>query len=415
MRKRRGEIKSFKRIILVLILLAGMGCRPSVQTFYYRMAAPKAGDEGIAFYSPPASDAALVNPPDGEVRNVILCIGDGMGPNHVALARHDAVGGDKKLHMERLPIRGEVTTHSANKAATDSAAAATALACGIKTNNRLVGVAPDKTPYSSILELLQKKGWRTGLTATSAISHATPAGFAAHVGSRNKQNEIAAQLLANRVDVMLGGGQKFWSDDLRAQAKAAGYQIVESRDSMKTLRPAPVIGLFADDGLTTFAPEPSLAEMSAAAMTLLSTPGKEWFAPQPKFFLMIEGSQIDWASHANDTERVVRQTLLFDMAVREAIEFAQRDRHTLVIVTADHETGGLQLKRDEETGEIKAKWTTGGHTGTTVPIYAFGPGSERFSGTLDNTDIPKRIAELTGIKEFPVIKKTLRSIQKTSN
>jgi len=403
MRKRGAEIKSFKQIILVFILLAGMGCRPSVQTFYYRMAEPKAGDEGIAFYIPPASDAALVNPPDGEVRNVILCIGDGMGPNHVALARHDAVGDDKKLYMERLPVRGEVTTRSANKAVTDSAAAATAMACGVKTDNGMIGVAPDKTPYSSILELLRKKGWRTGLTATSAISHATPAGFAAHVGSRNSQDQIAVQMLANRVDVMLGGGQKFWSDDLLAQAKADGYQVIGTRDEMTKLKPAPVIGLFADDGLTTFAPEPSPAEMSYAAITLLSTPAKEWFAPQPKFFLMIEGSQIDWASHANDTDAMVRQALLFDMAVREAIEFAQRDRHTLVIVTADHETGGLTLKPDES-GHIKAKWTTGGHTAANVPIYAFGPGAEKFAGTLDNTDIPKRIAELTGVEPFPVQK-----------
>ncbi|MHC5138497.1 MAG: alkaline phosphatase, partial [Planctomycetota bacterium] len=131
------------------------------------------------------------------------------------------------------------------------------------------------------------------------------------------------------------------------------------------------------------------------------TPGREWFAPKPKFLLMIEGSQIDWAAHANDTDRVVRQTLLFDMAVREAIEFAQKDKHTLVIVTADHETGGLKLERDEG-NELKAKWTSGGHTGDNVPIYAFGPGSEKFAGTLDNTDIPKRIAELTGIKVFPV-------------
>jgi alkaline phosphatase len=399
----KNRMNIFKVCLFLCLLLIGFGCTSSVETFYYRMAAPSAGDEGTAFYIPPASDAALVNPPDSEVRNVIFCIGDGMGPNHVALARHDAVGDDKKLYLERLPIRGEVTTRSADRAVTDSAAAATALACGVKTDNGMIGVAPDKTPYSSILELLRKKGWRTGLTVTSAISHATPAGFAAHVDSRNKQNEIAPQMLANRVDVMLGGGRKFWSDDLRDQATAAGYQIVENRDLMATLKPAPVIGLFADDGLTTFSPEPSLAEMSYTAMTLLSAPGKEWFAPQPKFFLMIEGSQIDWAAHANDTDAMVRQILLFDMAVREAIEFAQRDRHTLVIVTADHETGGLTLTPDES-GTIKAKWTAGGHTAENVSIYAYGPGAEKFSGTMDNTDIPKRIADLTGVEPFPAQK-----------
>lgn len=397
----------FKVSVLFCLLLIGFGCAPSVETFYYRMANSPAGDEGTAFYIPPASDAALVNPPDREVRNVIVCVGDGMGPNHVALARHEGVGDDKKLYMERLPVSGEVTTRSADKAVTDSAAAATALACGIKTDNGIIGMAPDKAPYSSILELLRNKGWRTGLVATSEISHATPAGFASHVDSRNKQDQIAVQLLENRVDVLFGGGRKYWGNDLLAEAKADGYQVIGTRDELMALNPGPAIGLFAGAGMTTFSPEPMLPEMAHVAMNLLSSPGREWFAPKPKFFLMIEGSQIDWAAHANDTDAMVRQTLLFDMAVREAIEFAQRDRHTLVIVTADHETGGLKLEPTDK-GEIKAKWTTGGHTKTNVSLYAFGPGAENFSGTLDNTDIPKRIAQLTGIKPFPVPPKPSR-------
>ena len=262
-------------------------------------------------------------------------------------------------------------------------------------------MAPDQTPYSSILELLKKKGWRTGLVATSAISHATPAGFASHVDSRNKQKEIAVQLLANRVDVMFGGGRKFWSDDLWAEAEEAGYQVVDDAEQLMTLKPGPAIGLFSKDGLATTAPEPMLPEMADVAIKLLSSKSKDWFAPKPKFFLMIEGSQIDWASHANDTDRTIRQTLLFDMAVRQAIEFAQRDGHTLVIVTSDHETGGLKLERDDA-GELKAIWTSGGHTNSRVPIYAYGPGAEHFAGSLDNTDIPKRLADLMGIETFPV-------------
>ena len=396
-------MKGFKVYLLACLLVIGLGCVSSVQTFDYRMAEAPGGDEGTAFYILPASDAVLLNLPDGEVRNVIFCIGDGMGPNHVTLARQNAVGDNGKLYMELLPVRGEVTTRSANKDVTDSAAAATALACGIKTNNGMIGTAPDKTSYSSILELLRKKGWRTGLVATSEISHATPAGFASHVDSRNSQGQIAVQLLENRVDVMFGGGRKYWDNGLLKEAEVDGYQVIETRDELLKLKPAPVVGLFAPAGLTTFAPEPMLSEMVHVAINLLSSPGKEWFSPKPKFFLMIEGSQIDWASHANDTDAMVRQTLLFDMAVQEAVEFAQRDRHTLVIVTADHETGGLTLTPDES-GNIKAKWTTGGHTAANISLYAFGPGAEDFSGTLDNTDIPKRIAQLTGIGPFPVRK-----------
>jgi alkaline phosphatase len=326
-----------------------------------------------------------------------------MGPYHVALARHHGVGDDKKLYMEQLPVQGQVTTYAANNAVTDSAASGTAMACGVKTNNGMIGVAPDGTSYSSILERLQKKGWRTGLVATSQISHATPASFASHVDSRSSQKDIAVQLVGNRVDVMFGGGRKYWSDELLAQAADDGYQMIGTRDELAQIKSGSVIGLFGDDGLTTFAPEPMLSEMSGTAITVLNAPGKDGFSKKPGFFLMIEGSQIDWAAHANDTDRTIRQTLLFDMAIREAVKFAQIDRHTLVIVTADHETGELKLEQNKDNG-IEAKWTSKKHTATNVPIYAFGPGAEKFSGTMDNTDIPKRIAELTGVEPFPVQK-----------
>ncbi len=398
------KYRIYKAITICLVsglLLYGFGC--SAETFYYRMAAPPEGEGGISFYRGPASDVMLVNLPEAEVRNVIVCIGDGMGFNHVALTRHSA-GPAAKLWMELCPVKGQVTTYSANKDVTDSAAAGTAMACGIKTDNGVIGMTPDGTEYSSVLELLAMKGWRTGLVATSQISHATPASFASHVDSRGEQKEIAVQLFENRVAVLLGGGRKYWKDQTLAQAAADGYQVIDTRQQMAALKTGPVIGLFADEGMTTFEPEPMLAEMSQTAIRLLSSPGKEWFAPKPKFFLMIEGSQIDWAAHANDTDRVVRQTLLFDMAVHEALEFARRDGHTLVLVTADHETGGLSFSVDSDTGEFKSQWSTGKHTAANVPIFAFGPGAEKFAGTMDNTAIPKRIAELTGINEFPVVK-----------
>ncbi|MCI0498684.1 MAG: alkaline phosphatase [Planctomycetales bacterium] len=356
-----------------------------------------------SFYQAPAEEGLLKNSAAGWPRNVILLIGDGMGLNHVALARHSSVGAGGRLHMERLPVGGLARTYAANCVITDSSAAATALACGIKTDNGRVGISPDGTAYCSILELLEKRGWRTGLVATSTISHATPAAFASHVESRSNENEIAAQLAGSRVDVLFGGGRKYWSDELLARAAAEGYQVVWTCDQLLALAPGPAVGLFAEDGMTTFSPEPSLAQMTQTAIRLLSFPAKEWFAPKPKFFLMVEGSQIDWAAHNGDTDTCVRQTLLFDMAVREAVEFARRDGHTLVIVSADHETGGLVLETDEE-GRLAADWNTKNHTGADTPVFAFGPGSEKFAGTLDNTDIPKRIAELTGIEPFPVVR-----------
>lgn len=400
-----------------------IGQAPS-EEWNYPPAQPDSNTKDISFYVPSNTDYAACSR-SGRPRNIILLIGDGMGMNHIALARHRAVGSEGRLYMERLGVFGLVRTRSADNPVTDSAAAATAMACGIKTRNGRIGISPDGVPYDSILERLSQKGWRTGLAATSSITHATPACFAAHDSKRGAEADIAVDLLDARVDILFGGGRKYWvgpptgvRDDGRnliAEAAAAGYQVLYSRDQMPSLKPAPVLGLFADEGLTTFAPEPSLAQMTQTAIGLLSAPADEWFAPRPRFFLMVEGSQIDWAAHNNDADSCIRQLLLFDMAVKEAMDFACRNRHTLVIVTADHETGGLILKTSREK-RITVSFASKDHTAADVPIYAFGPGSQRFAGLLDNTDIPKRIAELVGIKDFPSVKmpverKTAAAIQ----
>lgn len=365
--------------------------------------------KNISFYA--SSDPDDVLPAmGGRPRSVILLIGDGMGHNHVALARHRALGADGRLYMERLPVVGVVRTHSANSLITDSAAASTAMACGVKTNNGRIGTTPDGVAWQSLMQKARGKGFRTGLVATSTITHATPAGFAAHVDSRGQEADIAADLLAARVDILFGGGRKHWlaapngsradGRNLIEEARAAGYQIAYSAEQMAALKPAPTVGLFAEDAMTTFVPEPMLDAMTRTAIALLIATPKNWFAPAPRFVMMIEGSQIDWAGHANDTDNAVRQTLLFDLAVKEAVDFARRDKKTLVIVTSDHETGGLLLKRDKD-NRIAADWQSKGHTAADVPLYAFGPGAERFAGVLDNTDIAKRIARLLGFDNFP--------------
>ena len=369
----------------------------------------------ISFYQAPEDQGLLTNITDRQPRRVILLIGDGMGVNQVALARYRAVGAAGRLHLERLPVAGLIRTCSADKPITDSAAAATALACGVKTNNGRIGTTPDGTAWQSLLEKARLKGFRTGLVATSTITHATPAGFAGHVENRGSEADIAAQMLGARVDILFGGGRKYWLSkpdgsredgrDLIEEAKIAGYQVVYSRDALADLIPGPTLGLFAEDGMTTYAPEPSPAEMAVAAIDLLSAKSKDWFAPAPRFFVMIEGSQIDWACHNNDTDNTVRQTLLFDMTVKEAIDFARRDKHTLVIVTADHETGGLLIQADKK-NRPHAEWHSKGHTAADVPLYAFGPGSAQFSGTHDNTEIPRIIARLLKFDNFPAPLKT---------
>lgn len=373
---------------------------------------PEVGQDvkDLSFYAAAADGKRLPAMSDTRPRRVILMIGDGMGFNHVALARHRAVGADKRLHMERMPVGGVMRTHSANQLVTDSAAASTAIATGVKTHNGRIGMAADGTEWKSIMMVAKDEGFRTGLVVTSTLSHATPAGFVAHAKNRGMEPEIAARMFDRRVDVLFGGGRKHWvpapagtrgdGRNLIDEARAAGYQVIHRRDDLGKPDALPVLGVFADDGMTTLAPEPMLHEMTATAIKLLSGKPARGGASAYGFFMMVEGSQIDWASHGNDEDSTIRQTLLFDMAVRQALDFALRDKQTLVIVTADHETGGLLLKTGG--GKVSAGWTSKDHTAADVPVYAFGPGSGRFGGVLDISDLPKNLADLLGFEEFPV-------------
>jgi alkaline phosphatase len=350
----------------------------------------------------------------GKVRNVIICIGDGMGAAQITMASTTVGGPGGRLCMERMPVTGLVRTHSASSPVTDSAAAGTALASGIKTKNGMIGVAPDGQAYYTILEAAKAKGLATGLVATSTITHATPASFAAHVKSRATETAIAEQLIAGRVNILLGGGRKHFlprSDpnsarkddrDLIAEAQQAGYLYVTSGRELRSIGGPCVLGLFQYDALTTAPPEPSLALLTRKAIQVLREVRVGSSDGKPGFFLMVEGSQIDWACHQHLVKHAIRQTLLFDQAVQAAVDFAQRDGHTLVIVTADHETGGLTLPEGAKgSTEPLASWSTKGHTGSPVPIGAVGPGAAMFAGVQDNTEIPKKIAQLLGITPFP--------------
>ncbi len=421
--------------IFVLFVFVSLGFADDYTVYSYGDVSKDVTD--ISFYKP-ASDTSTYEiqglmfnlKKTLGVKNIIYCIGDGMGLSQVALTRTKAVGLNGKLYMEKMPVTGIVKTHSANSTVTDSAAAGTALACGIKTNNGTIGQDPKGQRYQSILEAAQENGMKTALVVTCTMSHATPASFASHVKSRGMEAEISTQLLANQPNVMFGGGKKYWlpksvenskrKDDrnLIEEAEKQGYLVVNNSEELSKATGDYVLGLFQMEALTTFSPEPTLPQMTEAALRILTEKKKEsWFKDKYKlnkkafkrnkgFFMMIEGSQIDWACHANNADNTVKQTLLFDQAVKVAIDFAMKDKNTLVIVTADHETGGLVVNGGDIKGEkVNSKWASGGHSATPVPIYAFGPAAEKFSGVMDNTEIPKRLADLMGIKDFPQVKK----------
>jgi alkaline phosphatase len=403
------------RSLSILIAVVGASLAIGATTFNYQTA--KVDPNDLSFYQPSITSEPYPLTSATKVKNVILCIGDGMGINQVTLASATVAGSGGKLHIERLPVSGLVRTHSANSRVTDSAAAGTALACGIKTKNGMIGMAPDENAYCSILEAAQAKGMATGLVVTCTMSHATPASFGSHVKSRKLEPAICEQLISNRINVLFGGGRKYFlpqSDpnsgrkddvDVIAQAKAAGYACVQTPAELRSADDSHVLGLFQLDALTTMAPEPSLAQLTRKAIRVLKRANLESTDGRYGFFLMIEGSQIDWECHANKANGSIRQTLLFDQAVEAAVDFAQRDGQTLVIVTADHETGGMTLigggNEDKGDSELAVKWSTKGHSAAPVGIWALGPGATRFAGVQDNTDVPKKIAQLLGVRPFP--------------
>ena len=319
--------------------------------------------------------------------NVIFCIGDGMGFEKVKAASMYAHGKTGTLSFEAFPYQGEVTTHSADSLITDSAAAATAMATGSKVNNGVISTAlpGDGKELYTLLEYFKDQGKSTGLVSTTFITHATPAAFGAHEPKRGNLAEIAEDYLnQTRPNVLLGGGGNGIAE---AEAEAAGYTVVTNRDELLSLEAEKierVSGQFGDtnlpyelDGLGDL---PHLSEMTATALKILTK-------NPTGFFLMIEGGRIDHAGHSNDIERNVYETLEFSRTVQVAFDWAKGREDTLIIVTADHETGGLKVLENNGMGIFPTvSWSTGGHTTTNIPVYGWGANAACLSGVMDNTD-----------------------------
>lgn len=324
-------------------------------------------------------------------KNVIYFIVDGMSLPHLHAANTANKG---NLFMENFKHMGLATTHSADRYITDSAAGGTALATGQKTYNGAIGVDVNKKSIKSILKEASEKGLATGLVSTSAITHATPASFIAHQESRNMYEEIAADFLKTDINVFIGGGYKHFTErkdgrNLVEELKQKGYRVEQDINTIKNITEGKLAGLTAAEHNGRVDERGDMLPIATrSAIQILSNSKKG-------FFVMVEGSQVDWGGHAGSTIYVVEDMLDTDRAVGEAMEFAAQNKETLVVVTSDHETGGMAiLDGNYETGMVKGEFTTGGHTGIMVPVMAYGPGAEEFTGFMDNTDIPKRIRKL---------------------
>lgn len=364
-----------------------------------------------------------------KIKNVIVMVPDGCSQDIQTLARWYS---GEDLQLDSM-VTGMVKTYMSDSVITDSASAATAFATGYKTSNGYLSVGPNHdtllstidrdtvaeeyVPLATVLEGAKLEGKATGLVATSEIPHATPAAYASHVDSRKSYDDIIEQMVYGDVDVVLAGGESFLfearkdNENLIDVLEERGYQFVVTEEEMDELRSGKAWGMFAPaamapenqrDGTT----EPAIADMTAKAIELLSQ-------DRDGFFLMVEGSQVDWAGHANDPVYMVTDFLAFDEAVEVAVDFAKKDGHTLVIVFPDHNTGGMTignygtsytdltveelvdpLKNGETDNEIG--WTTGGHTGGDVPLWAYGPGKP--TGLLDNTELAECVADAFGFE-----------------
>ncbi len=345
---------------------------------------------GILFLIIGTSPLSAKNP-----KNVIFMIGDGMGISQIFAAM---VVNNNSLALEKCPICGFSKTYSFDHFTTDSSAGATALACGVKTRNGMIGMNADSVKVPSILEIASRNNLSTGFVVACSVTHATPAAFIAHQVNRDMNEEIAVDIVKSKIDVFIGGGRKYFDariDDcnLMDSLKHKNFKIATSLEQLKKVKNGKLAGLLYDDQNPPISERGSmLPDGTSIAINIMKNNKKG-------FFLMVEGSQIDWAGHDSNTKWVVNEVLDFDKAVAKAIDFAQKDKNTLVIITADHETGGMALL-DGKFGadSIKAVFATKNHTGVPVPVFAYGPGAENFSGFMENTSFKQKLVKLLNLK-----------------
>ncbi len=331
-------------------------------------------------------------------KNIILLVGDGMGLTQITAGMY--MNGNK-LNLEKFPITGLHKSYAYDNLVTDSAAGATAFACGVKTYNGAIGVDHDTIPIKTILEEAEENGLATGMVATSTIVHATPGSFIAHQKQRRMYEEIAADFLKTDIDIFIGGGKKFFNNresddrDLYAELRAKGYVMSDFFE--KDLEDIQIDKTKKFGYLTANKDPLPVAQgrdylMPATLKTLDFLDNRS----DKGFFLMIEGSQIDWGGHANNSDYIVTEMIEFDNVIGEVLKYAKEDGETLVIVTADHETGGYAINKGSTRDSLVTAFTTDYHTAVMIPVFAYGPGSEAFSGIYENTAIYDKMKSAFG-------------------
>ena len=330
--------------------------------------------------------------------NVIYMIGDGMALPEVYAAM---LASGEQMTFSQFTYIGVVDTHSASNDITDSAAAGTALASDHKTKNSMVGMNPDSIPVKTILEVMKEQGKETGIVVTSYVTHATPAAFYAKVPKRSKYEDIAVQMAeTENLNLIIGGGMKHFNHRkdsvnlVERMENELGWKVYDTlADIDVTCKKYAVLAN--DDHM------PKAADRGDFLPRAVKTALKTLDSAENGFFLMVEGSQIDFACHANDSVWMMDEMLDFDYAIKVALDYAKEKGNTLVVVTADHETGGLTLPDPQgKYTNVVFNYSTTSHTCLPVMVYAYGPGAEQFTGWMQNTAIKAKILNACGLENI---------------
>jgi len=374
--------------------LAGRAGAGPLAGRYVRIEESSVGTSAGAVAAPPALA-------DGPVKNVILVVGDGMGLAQIAAARLHRFGPGGRFAFERFPVTGLVDTHPAGGLITMSDAGATALATGVKTAIGRVGEGSDGRALATLLERARDAGLATGMVTTSSILDATPAAFAAHTDRRDYAR-IASQVGAARVDLLAGGGREQLAprglqEGPLAEASARGVAVITDASALAAAERLPLWAVFPGKTLGEAPAHPDVGELAGKALELL---GAEARRRGTGFFLLIEEEGVDTAGHARDFERAAAAVARLDRAVEAAARFAAQTGDTLVLVLADHSTGGLAIDSTSTAERLRVVWTSSHHSGEPVPVFAYGPAAAalRFTGVHDNTEIHDLLAEALGLE-----------------
>ena len=343
-------------------------------------------------YEHPYAVEKLQAPKGKKVKNVILMIGDGMSLMHVYTAWAANRG---KLWLENAQATGLSKTWAVKKLVTDSGSGGTSLATGVKTVYHAVGVNPEGKPLTSLVDVAKELGKDAGMAVTCRLWDATPCDFCCHNIDRDKEEELVGDYPTSGVDFVFGGGaQKFTNRkdgrDIFKELQKKGYHVSRTLDDFFAYDKNSRIFAVPYDKDTPLPDERGdlLARASMKGISLMNQ-------NKNGFFMMIEGSQLDDYGHFNQLDLLMKETLDFDKTIGEVMKWAAKDGETLVVVTADHETGGLTLVNgNKDEGRVECCFSTKDHSGAMVPVYAFGPGAENFTGIFENTDVFKKIKKL---------------------